>query len=82
MAEAKKDYKVEIRAGAWTVTYAEEAAGSLKFSFEMGLPRDILYFPETSIWREKAPGWAKMRRAEILARIDAAFGRDGCEVVE
>jgi hypothetical protein len=76
-----EDYNIEIRGGVWTVTYTEPS-GALKFSFELGIPGDILYFPNPQVWREKAPDWAKTRRAEILKRIEAAFGRNGCEVVE
>ncbi len=76
-----EDYNVEILGGLWTVTY-KESDGSLKFSFEMGMPSEILYFPNPSVWMEKAPIWAKNRRDEILSRIEAAFGRSGCVVVE
>jgi hypothetical protein len=74
-------YDVEIRGGAWTVTYTEPA-GTLKFSFELGIQKEILFFPNAKIWREKAPDWAKNRREEILSRIEAAFGSRGCEVIE
>ena len=74
-------YEIQIRGGVWQVTYAEKA-GTLKFSFEMGMPRDILYFPTETVWQTKAPVWALNRREEILARISAAFGGGGCEVVE
>jgi hypothetical protein len=74
-------YNVEIRGGLWMVTYTE-AEGSIKFSFELGMPSEILYFPSSSVGREKAPDWAKKCRDEILSRIEADFGTNGCQVVE
>lgn len=74
-------YNVEIRGGLWTVTYTEPA-GSLKFSFELGMPGDILFFPNVETWQRSAPDWAKDRREEILRRIEAAFGGNGCQVIK
>jgi hypothetical protein len=72
-------YSVDICGGVWRITYTEPA-GSLALSFELGMPRDILYVPTQERWAATMPDWASGRRDQIITRIRAAFG--GCEIVE
>jgi hypothetical protein len=72
-------YSVDIRGGAWRATYTEPA-GSLALSFELGMPRDILYVPTEERWMTTMPDWARGRRDQIGARSRGAFG--GCAIVE
>ena len=74
-----RPYTVDIRGGVWLVTYTEPS-GSLDLSFELGMPRDILYVPTPERWAATMPSWASGRRDQIVSRIKAAFG--GCEIVE
>lgn len=74
-------YSVAIQGGAWTVTYTEPS-GKMVFSFELGIDREILWFPTREKWLETAPEWARDHRDMILERIIREFGSRGCEVMD
>ena len=75
---------VEGAGGTWRaqmgwryVAYGEEG-GAFYLSIEpmVGVP-DIVYTPDERRWKEKAPEWARERRAEILSRLKSvAWNRE------
>ena len=73
-------YDIQIQGGIWTVTYTEPS-GTLQLSFEMGMPRDIVFVPTEESWKETMPDWARSRRDEIIERVCNAFSK-GCEIIE
>jgi hypothetical protein len=75
----KNGFRVRICGhGSGSMRYEELEAGQIR-SFELRAPikeraQRMICFPAPDDWHGQMPGWAKDRRAEIIARVKGELG--------